>query len=234
MNEKETKEILQKAKEFFANKIAINHIKNTETLTLSKFNVNPFLIKYLATFLTGDDSPISIAKALVYPRVLGTSINTSFGTNLQYFCSNVLSGFASGITGLDIEFVDQIDGRKKYCQIKAGPNTINSDDVETIFNHFKSVIGIARTNHLDIGVSDLIIGVLYGLPGELSMHYKKIDERYPVYVGKDFWHRLTGKESFYSDLIDSIGEVAKEADGTELLDIIIKKLAKEIEESVDF
>lgn len=231
MTEKETKEILDKAKKFFRDKIAKNHIKNTKKLTLSEFNVNPFLIKYLATFLTGDDSPLSIAKALVYPRVLGTSINTSFGTNLQYFCSNVLSGFATAISGLDIEFIDQIDGRKKYCQTKAGPNTINKDDVETIFGHFNSVINISRVNHLNIGLSDLVVGVLYGFPGELSMHYKKIDQRYPVYVGQDFWHRLTGKETFYSELIDAIGEVAKEAEGIELLDSTIKKLAKEIERS---
>ena len=33
-----------------------------------------------------------------------------------------------------------IDGEKKYCQLKSGPDTINKDDVETIAGHFKSVI----------------------------------------------------------------------------------------------
>jgi hypothetical protein len=28
------------------------------------------------------------------------------------------------VAGIDIEFIDAIDGRRKYCQAKLGPNTI--------------------------------------------------------------------------------------------------------------
>lgn len=145
MNEIQKKEILEKAKMFFIEKIAVNHIKNTKKLiSLKKFNFNPFLITYLANYLTGNNDPESIAKALIYPRVLGTSINTSFGTQIQEFCSNVLSGFASTTSGIDIEFIDETDGRRKYCQVKSGPNTINKDDIETIVNHFTAVRNLAR------------------------------------------------------------------------------------------
>lgn len=41
--------------------------------------------------------------------------------------------------GIDIEFVDSFDDRKKYCQLKSGPNTINKDDVITIKNHFQGI-----------------------------------------------------------------------------------------------
>jgi len=85
----------------------------------------------------------SIARALVYPRILGTSIATSFGQNIQRFCTEVLSGFGSAISGVDIEFIDQLDGRKKYCQVKSGPETINKDDIETISRHFLGIKGIA-------------------------------------------------------------------------------------------
>lgn len=57
---------------------------------------------------------------IIEARSLGTSINTSFGTNLQKFCSDILSGYASTTSGIDIEFIDFIDGKRKYCQIKAG------------------------------------------------------------------------------------------------------------------
>lgn len=234
MTDKERQEILKKAKEFFKEKIVSSHIRNTKKLvSLSEFNVNPFLNKYLANYLTGNGNPKSIAKALIYPRVLGTSITTSFGTHLQHFCSTVLSGFASSVEGLDIEFIDQIDGRRKYCQIKAGPNTINKDDIKTIFGHFAAIKNRARTNQGSISLSDLIVGVFYGTRRELSTHYLNIDKEHPVIVGQEFWHRLTGEESFYDQLIDAIGEVANEENSSELLKEVIKALAEDIEDYMD-
>jgi len=229
LDEQQQKEILVKAKDFFRERIAKNHIKNTIKLkSLEEFNINPFLIKYLANYLCGNSSHKSIAKALIYPRVLGTSITTSFGQNIQYFCSNVLSGFGSAIPGIDIEFKDAIDNRHKYCQIKAGPNTINKDDIETVFGHFKAVRNLARTNHLNIDIDDLIVGVLYGTPEELSTHYQRINDEYPVIIGQEFWHRLTGSKNFYFDLIQAFGEVAVETNAADLLDKVINELASEL------
>ena len=70
MTDQEKQEILNKAKEFFTDTLVANHKKNTEKLTLKSFNINPFLIKYLANFMNGSSNPEDIAKALVYPRVL--------------------------------------------------------------------------------------------------------------------------------------------------------------------
>ena len=96
MTEAERQAILDKSKVFFRERVAENHKANTEKLTsLAKFNINPFTHKYLANFAFGDSSAINMAKALVYPRVLGTSISTTFGTQLQYFCNEVLDSFAS-------------------------------------------------------------------------------------------------------------------------------------------
>lgn len=228
------KDIIEKAKMFFRDEIAESHRQNTEKLrSLKAFNLNPFLDKYKANFLAGDNSALNIAKALVYPRVLGTSINTTFGNKLQKFCSTVLDGYASTTTGIDIEFVDLLDGRRKYCQIKAGPNTINKDDVKTIDDHFQAIKNLARTNNLTIGFNDLIVGVFYGEPDELSGHYKKIHETYPVHIGKDFWHRLTGDENFYSSLTNAIGDVASEYDGSQLINDVIEDLALEIERTME-
>ena len=81
MNKKNMQDIIIRSKIFFRDKIVANHLKNTEKLTcLSVFNVNPFTHKYLAQFAFGDSSPESLAKALIYPRVLGTSIATTFGS----------------------------------------------------------------------------------------------------------------------------------------------------------
>lgn len=229
LKEAQKNELLLKAEHWFQDVLAKNHIKNTAKLKKpSAFNINPFLVTYLANFLTGNSSPESIAKALIYPRVLGQSITTSFGQNLQRFTSDVLGSFGSAVSGIDIEFEDQLDGHKKYCQLKAGPNTINSDLVVSIHNHFSSIRNLARTNNLSIGLNDLIVGVLYGERHQLSSHYKAIENDYhhPVIIGKDFWNRLTGDEYFYYELIQSFAKVANEADSSKLLDETIKKLAQ--------
>ena len=225
----EKNEILIKAKQWFKKSIAENHIKNTQKLKLAqKFDINPFLATYLANFLTGNSKPESIARALLYPRVLGTSITTSFGTNIQKFTNEVLSSFGSTTSGIDIEFTDQIDGFKKYCQLKSGPNTINKDDVETIAGHFESVIHLGRTNGLRITHSDMIVGVIYGESNDLNGHYQRITKQYhyPIFSGQEFWHRLTGDPDFYLDLIKAIGEVAIEADYATELEVLVKTLSQ--------
>ena len=228
-SQQQKQKILDSAKIWFKETIAQNHIKNTEKLTKpNEFNINPFLTVYLANFLTGNSSPESIAKALLYPRVLGTSINTSFGTNMQSFISVIQDAIGSTTSGMDIEFTDQCDGRKKYCQLKAGPNTINKDDVETIAGHFRSLRNLARTNHLRITTDDMIVGVLYGEAHELSSHYKRISTQYghDVIIGQDFWHRLTGDANFYLELIAAVASVATEADFSTDFDRVIKILAQ--------
>ena len=114
MNENQKNSIIESGKLYFRNIIIPNHLKTLSKLKLSDFSVNPFLVNYIAAFLCGNTNSESLAKALVYPRVLGTSINTSFGQNIQIFISKLaeVAGSASGIDGIDIEFVDALDGRK--------------------------------------------------------------------------------------------------------------------------
>ncbi|MDF1548478.1 MAG: PmeII family type II restriction endonuclease [Bacteroidales bacterium] len=230
MKKSERQQLIENAKRFFKDDIVVSHINNAckSAAKLSSYNVNPFLFKYLANFLRGNDKARSIAEALIYPRLLGSSINTSFGMRIQKMISTMFEGFGSTTKGIDIEFVDQLDERKKYCQLKSGPNTINHDDVETIIGHFKSVVNLARTNNLDIGLQDLVVGVIYGEKSELSSHYQRIDKQYPVIIGIDFWHRLTGQESFYFELIDAMGTVALEVDGRKELEKAINLLELEI------
>ena len=214
MTEEQKKKIIESGKEYFRTIIIPNHLKNMEKLRLSSFNINPFLVNYLASFLCGDTEPESLAKALLYPRILGTSINTSFGQNVQIFVSQMAAsaGSASGIDGIDIEFIDAIDGRKKYCQCKAGPSTINSPDVATIMGHFGHLQNKARLDRLPLQIDDMIVGVLYGEPEELSANYKSIDKTYPVYCGAEFWEHVTGDAHFYHRLAKAFGEVVEEDD----------------------
>jgi Type II restriction endonuclease EcoO109I len=232
MNKQEQQEILEKVKTWFRKVIIPNHIKNTQKLSNpSQFDINPFLVPYIAAFLTGELTPESIAKALLYPRILGSSITTSFGQNMQTFISEVLDSYGSLVPGIDIEFVDALDGRKKYCQVKLGPNTINKDDVETIHNHFRQAKNLGRTNNLPVQQHDLVVGILYGEPGQESNHYRALRDKhyYSLNIGKDFWHRLTGDEDFYEELTKAIAEVAVEAKGEDLIAGVILELSQKDE-----
>lgn len=224
--------LLQRAKDFFKSEILTSHeaaLKRASALI--DYNVHPFLFKYIANFLEGNSEPRSIAKALIYPRILGTSITTIFGMRAQKMINVLFEGMGSAIPGIDIEFIDGLDGRKKYCQLKSGPSNINSADVKTIKDHFSGIKNIARVNNLDLRISDMVVGVLYGEHDDLMAHYIEIERDYPVYAGKLFWHHLTGKEDFYFELIAAIGEIALEVDGREKLEEAITLLANEIEES---
>ena len=184
----------------------------------------------MANFAFGDTSKESLAKALIYPRVLGTSINTTFGNQIQTFCCEVLSGLASTTSGIDIEFVDAIDGRRKYCQIKSGPNTINFADITSIKDDFKAIKNLARVNRLpNFNPNiDCIVGILYGVESDLSQFYKTINEEYPVVIGQDFWYRLTGDENFYNELIETFTSIADEVDSTDLISEVIQELVKQL------
>jgi len=200
------KELLTIVTDYFKDKIFENHKRTVlkDHSKLKSYKINPILVKYLSKVLVDEFTPIGIAKALYYPRVLGTSINTSFGTRIQNMFVEL--GLANGslIKGMDIEFIDKVDNRKKWCQLKSGPNTINSEDVNPLLKKFSTVINLARTNSIQLNNSDLILGVLYGNSEQLSQHYKRIDEFHPVIIGDDLWHRITGYPTFYEKLVKEL------------------------------
>lgn len=233
MTEEQKLSILDSAKAYFREAIIPAHIKKITKLKLKDFKINPFTINYTAAFLCGNTTPESIAKALIYPQILGTSISTTFGRKVQLFIAKVseIAGQGSGIKGVDIEFLDAIDGRKKYCQCKAGPRTINADDVATIKGHFRNLTNKALMDGLPMQLNDMVVGVLYGSKKDLSSNYNKLAKEYPVYCGADFWERLTGDDEFYYRLARAFGEVVEEdkINGSKLIKGAISRIAKEIE-----
>lgn len=230
MNEKELLEVITV---YFEEKIFENHkISSLKTHSkLKSYKINPIVVKYLSKILENDFTAIGIAKALYYPRVLGTSINTSFGTRIQNMFVELNLAEGSLIKGMDIEFTDKVDGRRKWCQLKSGPNTINSEDVSPLLKKFTTVTNLARTNSMDLNNSDLILGVLYGEEDQLSQHYRKIDEFFPVIIGEEFWHRLTGFPNFYNKLVSNLDLMTLNLDTEGFLKQGYMALAKEIEAS---
>jgi hypothetical protein len=198
---------------------------------LKSYKINPIVVKYLSKVLDDKYSPEGVAKALYYPRVLGTSINTSFGTQIQKMFVELEIARGSLIKGMDIEFDDRIDRRKKWCQLKSGPNTINSEDVKPLIKNFTDTIRLARTNNSKLSNTDFIVGVLYGEPSEMSMHYKLIDKTHPVFIGKEFWHRITGFPNFYDKLVKALHVSISNLDTKDVFRKGCDELAKEIKSS---
>lgn len=227
------KELLSIITNYFEEKIFDNHKINAlkSHSKLKSYKINPILVKYLSKLLEDDFTAIGIAKALYYPRILGTSINTSFGTRIQNMFVELNLAEGSLIKGMDIEFIDKIDKRKKWCQLKSGPNTINSEDVKPLLRKFSTVTNLARTNAIHLNNSDLILGVLYGEKVQLSQHYKKIDEQFPVIIGKEFWHRITGFPNFYNELVSNLDEMILSLNTEDFFKKGYMALAKEIESS---
>jgi hypothetical protein len=208
-----------------------NHLKNTQKLaSLSELKINPFLWPYLANFYKGNTDYRTLAEVLILPRILGTSITTTFGQGVQQFIAKIFSdeNFGSIVSGIDIQFVDAVDGRLKYCQLKSGPTALNKDDVKTVSDHFTAVKNLARQNSLPLQHNDLVLGVIYGEPEEMNSFIKKVGEEYTLYAGKEFWYRFTGDEDFYEDLAIAMAEVADEVDVREVINETIDKLAQEI------
>ena len=233
MQEITEEEKIKEVVEYFKIYIFENHITASISThsKLKNYNINPIVVKYLSKVLENNYTPIGVAKALYYPRVLGTSINTSFGTRIQNMFVDLKIAEGSLIKGMDIEFIDKIDNRKKWCQLKSGPNTINSEDVKPLVNKFTDTINLARTNKAfkNINNTDFIVGVLYGEQPDLSMHYKVIDKTHPVIIGKEFWHRVTGFPNFYDGLVKNLQILIENIDTQDLINKGVEELAKEIE-----
>lgn len=228
-------ELTKQIVDYFEKNIFQQHINASLNIhsKLKSYKINPIVVKYLSKVLDDKYSPEGIAKALYYPRVLGTSINTSFGTRIQTMFVDLGIGNGSMIKGMDIEFIDKIDNRKKWCQLKAGPNTINYEDVNPLIKKFTETINLARTNRALVGINntDFIVGVLYGEHSELSMHYKKIDKTHPVIIGRDFWHRITGFPVFYDQLVTALHECICNLDTKDCFQKGCEELTNEIRTS---
>lgn len=233
MEKRLRKEIKEYLKIEFADAI---REKLSDGYKLNKFSINPLVLTALSSGVFGEINSMNMAKALLYPRVLGTSISTSFGDKMQKMCVSYLGANASAIAGMDLEFTDKVDNKKLVMQLKAGPNTINSGDVEPIISEMNKAYRLLQANKVGKNMPTFAVGITYGLIAEISAHYKNIaassvgaQPNIPIYIGKDFWRRLTGQETFYPELIKLFIELFEEEDYSDLLDKDLKSLAKQVE-----
>ncbi|MEZ4881412.1 MAG: hypothetical protein R2775_03405 [Flavobacteriaceae bacterium] len=85
MNENQRIQILRNAKTFFRNEIVNSHLEGATKRagSLKSYNLNPFLLAYLANFLEGKSSPESFATSLSIRSL--ESINIILETTRELF-----------------------------------------------------------------------------------------------------------------------------------------------------
>ena len=97
-------------------------------------------------------------------------------------------------------------------------------------DHFASIKTLARISHLSLQHSDLVLGIIYGEIEQVNANLKTLAQDYVIYAGVEFWHRFTGDQYFYRDLILAISDAAKEIDARQVIELTIQNLASEIKE----
>jgi hypothetical protein len=219
-------------KEEFAEKIKEKLMTGHD---LDSFKINPLVLTALSSGVFGEQTPLNMARALLYPRVFGTSISTTFGDRMQVMCVRYLGAQASSTPGMDIEFNDKVEPRSIIMQLKAGPNTINSEDVVPIVTKMNNAYRLLQRNGTQ-SMPTFTMGITYGDISEISGHYRKIasstvgvQANIPILIGQDFWNRLTGNSTFYAEMIALFVELFEEEDYSELLEADLNRLATEIE-----
>lgn len=228
-------QMLQAAEDSFQVLLKRRSDKLKKLAQLKNHALNPLLDTHKSMYLFGDDTAENLARSLIYPSIIGTGLNTSFGDLIQ---KDYLMKFnnvkASGIKGIDIEFEHAITNNHIYCQLKAGVNTINADDVDPIIKKFEKAIRLIRDNGGESLPHDrFIVGVFSGLYENRNGNYKKIEgSLYPVSIGTEFWKAITGDSTFYADLSDTLKNYQKSnSNAAKEVEAAVHALAIEISSS---
>lgn len=177
-------------------------IDSLDRLKLSKIlkRKNPYLFK-AKHILTAEELIRGILDAHI-----SSNEETIFGDWLEglaiFINEKVYNGKKSGIKGIDLEF--DKDGKRYIVSIKSGPNWGNSSQIRRLVSDFTAAIRTLRTSNSGLNVIP-VNGCCYGKD---SKPYKK--KNYYKYCGQDFWHFISGEKNLYTDIIEPLGEKAKE------------------------
>ena len=229
LTEQQKQSIIESGKDYFRSIIIPSHLKNLKMLKLKDFNVNPFMFQYL------DASFESLAKALLYPKAFEVIVcqGSSAGLyDLFWKISRMTRRVTINKKIGELEFVDAIDGRKKYCCFTNTCTELIRCDLNAILSQYKCILNEKMQGDLSFQIDDLVVGVVFGEHNKLSPNYKTLETTFPVYCGAEFWEHLMGDKHFYSRLLNAFVEVVEQED-MPVCDCIrkkVKEIAQEIAE----
>jgi hypothetical protein len=176
-------------------------IQSLDSLKLVKVlkRKNPYLFK-AKYVLTAEQ----IIKGIVDAHI-SSNEETIFGDWLEglaiFINEKVYSGRKSGIQNIDLEFDN--DNVRFIVNIKSGPNWGNSSQINKMNADFKTAKKILRTSNSNLNVI-AVNGCCYGRDN------KPDKGDYYKYCGQKFWEFISGDENLYIELIEPLGNKAKE------------------------
>lgn len=230
MEEREKQAIINSGKDYFRKIIIPNHIKGLKSLRLKDFKINPFMVNYLAGKISFED----FAKALLYPVMFDTLVSSGPLSAFNQFVarlSELTDGF-SDINGIDFEFTDAIDGKRKYCQCRPSLVALTDDETAEVLGNFKKAYEQSQAEGVDMQINDLVMAFPYGDENIFSGNSKIISSHYDILYGEEFWHRLSGDRNFYYRICKAFAEVIEEpnSEGGMLVKEKVADLAQSIHE----
>lgn len=203
--------------------IGVFHQKRINSLNKLKLKTvlkkkNPYLFK-AKNFLTAEQ----IIKGLT-DAFISSNEETIFGDWLEglaiFINQKVYNGWKSGITGIDLEFDNE--NVRYIVTIKSGPNWGNSSQIAKMKGDFLTAKRALRTSNSGLFVT-AVNGCCYG-------RNRKPDKGdYFKFCGQEFWNFISGLEDLYTDIIEPLGNKAKEKNDTfvESYAKMINKFTKE-------
>ncbi len=191
----------------------VNYVKkNIGTFHAARFNSlnnlklekilkrkNPYLFK-AKNILTAE----SLIRTLLDAH-LSSQEETIFGNFLEglaiFINETVYDGRKSSAEGIDLEF--EKEGIKYILSIKSGPNWGNSSQIARMRDNFKKAKRILRTSNSRINIIG-VNGCCYG------RDTKPDKGDYLKLCGQKFWEFISGNENLYTEIIEPLGNRAKE------------------------
>ena len=189
---------------FIRNNLPAFHERRLDSLGKLKLDevlqrMNPYLFKAKNINTAG-----GFVRAILDAH-LSSQEETIFGALLEsvaiYASSITLGGFKSAIEGIDLEFTQ--DGTRYIVSIKSGPKWANSSQLKKMKENFRKAKVVLRQNK---SVKDIVAvnGCCYGRDN------KPDKGDYFKFCGEKFWTLISGEESLYLDLIEPLGNKAKQ------------------------
>jgi len=195
---------IKEVTQFVEDNIGIFHekrLKSLDNLKLDKVlkRKNPYLFKAKDTTTSEQ-----IVRGIVDAHI-SSNEETIFGDWLEglaiFINEKVFDGQKSGIPNIDLEFNNK--GVRYIVTIKSGPNWGNSSQISKMVTDFKTAKKTLRTSNSQLNIT-AVNGCCYGKDNNPD----KGD--YFKYCGQEFWAFISGVENLYIDIIEPLGNKAKE------------------------
>ncbi len=190
--------------EFANQEIAIFH--NTRLAVLDKIKLrdvikkkNPYLFR-AKNILTASE----LIKSMLDAR-LSSSEEKIFGDFLErlaiFISQQVAYGRKSSAKGIDLEF--ERDSILYIVAIKSGPDWGNSSQYQSLEANFKTAVKVQRQAQSGLHIQP-VLGICYG-------NTQRVDNGlYLKITGQDFWYFVSGDRDLYIEILEPIGNRARE------------------------